>query len=327
MKNLAQVTYAAAAVLVVAATLAANQVAAEDYPTREVRIIVGYNAGSTTDQVARTIADKLSDRWNQPVIVDNRPGASGISGAEALVHSDADGYTFVFDGPPPFITNELLRSSLPYDPDMIIPVVPAARVYVHYAAAANVPADTMAEFAKLVTDNPGTYSYGATVGSSQNLVVEGWKRKDGLDLTFVPYTGSGQGVTDLLGGRLSLYGLGANTVEAHVKEGTLKLLGVSTPDRLPAFPDVSTLEEQGLENLNLISFFGFGALAGTPPDIIDTFAQAVSEIVNDPEFKSTTLTPYGFFAAGGTPQEFAEFLVQEHARYSELVELSGIKLD
>lgn len=325
LEKLSRATCAAAAAIVLA--VSGKPAQAEAFPEREVRIIVGYNPGSTTDLIARTIAQELSDRWGQPVIVDNRPGASGLSGAEALVHSEADGYTYLFDGPPPFLTNGLLRNRLPYDPADIQPVVAVTRAYVHYTVAGNVPADTMEEFESLVRTNPGLYTYGASNGSSQNLNIEGWKKRVGLDLIFVPYTGSGAAITDMLGGRLSLAGLGANAVVEHTKSGALKVLGVSTPERLESLPDVPTLDEQGFSELNIVSFLGIGTVAGSPAENIAEFARAITEIVNDPEFQQASMVPYGFYPAGGTPEEFVEFLATEHDRYAELVRLSGISLD
>ncbi|WP_108610566.1 tripartite tricarboxylate transporter substrate binding protein [Aminobacter sp. MSH1] len=319
-------------VLIATAFTIAGVVAASaiesDYPSQPVKMIVPFTAGSATDILARGLAEQLSERWKQPVLVDNRPGATGIVAAEATTKSAPDGYTILFDGATTFASNMYLYPSLPFDTEKDLePVTRVADLWLALVVRKSLPAENPKDFANLIGSGTGNYTYGTSgIGTSPNLVLEAYKVKTGARITHVPYKGSAETITDLLADRLDAMFVIVNSVATHVDAGSLKMIGYSGPQRLAAYPEVQTLREAGVPELDVGSFYGLAVPTGTPSNIIAKIAADAGNIVQSEQFQKKFLLPSGMKAVGDTPEQFKTFLVEARARMREFVKLSGIQL-
>jgi len=303
-----------------------RMVRAQAYPSRPVRIIVGFAAGGATDIQARLMGQWLADRLSQQFIVENRAGASGNIGTEAVAKASADGYTLLQIVTPHAI-NAALYSNLNFDfLRDIAPVVCAARLAYVVVVHPSVPAATIPEFIAYAKANPGKINYGsAGSGTPQNIAAELFKMMTGVDLVHVPYRGGAPATTDLVGGHLHVIFAPLSESIEHVKAGKLRALAVTTTSRLAVLPDVPTVAEF-VPGYEASGFAGIGVPRGTPADIIDMLNRELNAGLADAKIKAR-IVELGGTVAGGTPAEFAKILVEATEKWARVIKFAGIKAE
>jgi len=302
---------------------------AQDYPARPVRMVVGIATGGMTDIVARTMAQKLSERLGQPVVVENRAGAGGNIGTEAVVRAAPDGYTLLFAYPGPIVVNGSLYKSLSFDP--IRDLTPVSLLGSYPLVLAVGPAlpqvRTLTDFIEHARRNPGQLDY-ASAGnaSTAHLSMELFRREAGLELQHIPYKGSAPGLTDLLAGRVAVAFDSLTVVMPHHQAGRLRALAMSSQARSPAFPDIPGMAESGVKNVDVFGWFGVFAPAGTPRPIVDRLSRELTAIVKDPAVAKDLLSK-GLEPKGTTPEELGALVRRERDVWSRVVQQAGIKVD
>lgn len=293
---------------------------AQSWPDKPIRIIVPYTPGGASDITARLLAERMSTRFGQPVTVDNRAGASGIIGTEAVAKAAPDGHTLVFVASS-HVVNQALFPNLSYDPiKSFAPISQTANVQLVMVVPTSLGVNTVAEFVALAKSRPGALSYASSGnGSNPQFFAEMFKQAAGLDLTHVPYKGSTAAHADLLAGRTHLMFDALAAVTPHVKSGRLKLLAVAGPSRSGLLPDVPTVAEAGrLPGYGATSWGALLAPAGTPRAAIERLHQETVSILNSPEVKER-LGALGAEVVASTPQQLADLMQREEARYSRMV--------
>jgi tripartite-type tricarboxylate transporter receptor subunit TctC len=299
----------------------------QDYPSKPVRIIVPFPAGGTTDLIARAVGQKLSEEWKQPVLIDNRPGGGANIGAEIAAKSAPDGAT-LFVASTTHSINASLYAKLAYDPikdfaPITLMAVTASVLVVH----PSVPINDLKELIALLKQRPGGLNYAsAGNGSLPHLAGEMFKSMTGTNMVHIPYKGGPQAMNDLLGGQVSLTFATAPQAVPHIRAGKLKVLGVSTVQRIPALPDVPTMTEAGLAGFEASNFHGLVAPAGVAPAIVDKINAAVVRIVREPAM-SKYLSDQGADPVTTTPVEYAAKIREEVATWAKVVRSSGAKVD
>lgn len=325
MKFLAQLAVCCAALAACTATVAQTA-----FPTRTVRIVVPYPPGGPFDGIFRALGQELSDRWKQPVIVDNRPGANEGIGANHVAKSAPDGYTLLASSEAGIVLNGLLYSKLPYNPERDFAAISrVVQVPMVLFVPAAFPANTLREFvavAKSRTDKP--VSYGSSgLGGPGHLPLAMLAKENGLTMTHVPYKGAAPLVQDVLSGQVELGTLAASVVEPHIKAGKLKGLAVTASKRLTSLPQVPTFQEIGMTDVRSEFMVGLVAPAGTPEPVLNFISSAVREILFKPEFRAKYIDVFSFTPIGSTPAEFREYLVNDRLVQAERVRISGAQLD
>jgi tripartite-type tricarboxylate transporter receptor subunit TctC len=295
------------------------------FPSKPVRIVVPYTAGGGTDSVARGLASQLSELWKQPVLVENRPGAATVIGADAVAKSAPDGHTLLFSDSATFVINPHLSSKLPYDPHKdFAPISLVVRLAPVVAVSNVVPASNMREFVAYVKANPGKLTYASFGnGSYPHVVSEQLKRMAGIDLIHVPYKGSAAAITDMLGGQLSMLIVTLSVFEQHEKAGRLKVLAAATDKRLSLRPDLPTVAESGVPGYSVSVWFGLAAPGKTPDAILDRIHADVAGILADPAYRAKFVTGLSLEPGGLSRAQFAQLLREELGRWGELVRASG----
>jgi tripartite-type tricarboxylate transporter receptor subunit TctC len=301
---------------------------AQAYPNKSVRMIVGFPPGGGTDVVARVISQKLSEWYGQPIIVENRSGATGTIGADSMAKSAPDGYTLLMGHANSHAIAPNLMSRLPYDPLKDF----AAVSYVGYvpnvlAVHPSVPAKTVKELIALAKAQPGKLTYASSGnGSSQHLSGEMFKLLTGTDILHIPYKGSGDAIKDLLAGTVSMNFDTMPPVLAHIKDGRLRGVAISTPRRLPQLPEVPTFAEEGLTGFEILNWYGVMAPAATPADIVTKLNADINRAMKEPEVR-TRLEQVGTQLREMSPQQFTSFMRDELAKYGKLVKEANIRLE
>jgi tripartite-type tricarboxylate transporter receptor subunit TctC len=299
---------------------------ARNYPDRPVKLVVGYAPGGLPDTVARVVGQALGERWHQQPIVENRTGANGIVGAEVVVKAAPDGYTLLVTDNSTTAINPFLYKKLPYSSKDLAPVSMIARAPLYLAAHPSFPANTLQEMIALVKSKPGQFSYGSSgIGSTHHLCQESMDAALGLQITHVPYKGTGQSVPAVVGGQVQLVWSAYPSLAAFVKDGKLKLLAVNSLKRTPAAPNLPAVAEI-VPGFNFSPTIGVFAPAGTPKDIIMKIASDVAEAVKEPEVVKR-LGNLDIQPIGSTPEEYAADLRADDERYSKAVKISGAKVD
>lgn len=315
-------TIGIAALLAFSAALAHAQ---STYPTRPIRIIVPTSPGSAGDTFARVLAQPLSERLGQPVLVDTRPGGSTIIGTEMVAKAAPDGHVLLLALPALAITPSIYRT-LPYDAlrdfAAITQGISQPNLFVVHPS---VPARSAKELIALAKARPGDLIYASSgVGSSSQLTVELFLLMSGTRMLHVPYKGPGPGVIDLVAGRVAL--MAASTVSSitHVRSGRLRAIGVSTAKRVPGFPDIPTIAESGLPGYESVSWFGLAAPAATPKETIARLYQESVSILRAPAIQDQ-LAKDGSFVVAGTAAEFDAYIRSEMVKWARVVKSAGIK--
>jgi tripartite-type tricarboxylate transporter receptor subunit TctC len=311
-----------------AALLAATPVLAQQpYPGRPVTIVVPFSPGTGIDILARTLSERFNARWGVPVVVENRPGASGNIGAEAAAHSAPDGYTLLMTATS-FATNVALAKRLPYDPQgSFAPVALVATGTLALVVAPSSPAKTIREFVDLVRVKPGALNYASTGnGTVQHLTMELLKQALGIDLVHIPYKANAGAITDVAGGHVEAMITPLHTAGPLVKQNRLRMLAVLSAERSPVFPSVPTLKEEGFPDLEVEVWYAMLAPVGTPGAIVARLNAEITEILSSREVREA-LANQGLAPVGGPPERLAELLRTELARWPRVVARAGIKAD
>lgn len=297
------------------------------FPEKPIRIVVPYAPGGYTDIVARLVAGKMSDRLGQPVVVENKAGASTIVGAEFVAKSPADGYTLLMAVTTTLSTNPFMFRKLPYRTEDFTPVALTGLTPFILVAHPSVPAGNAKELVALAKAKPGSLNVATLgVGASTQLVMEMFKAAAGVDVKDVPYKGSGPASTDLLAGHVQLYFDGITTSMPRVRAGQLKAIGVTAETRSPAAPQVPTFAEQGLPQMVAYAWYGLMAPAGTPPGIVEKINKATNEALQMPDVRAQ-VDENGGTAPFFSPQQFGK-LIDDHTKvWEKIIKPLNIQLD
>ena len=298
------------------------------FPTKPIRIVLGFPAGGPLDQHARLLTDKLQSVLGQPLVVDYKPGAGGSVGAQDVMRSPADGYTLMLANTGVMVINPALYSKLPYN--TLKDFTPIARTAMQPLALLvnnKVPAKTLGEFTAYAKANPGRVNFGsAGNGGISHLVPEMYKNATGADLVHIPYKGSAPAFTDLIGGQVQFMAESIPQAAAYHKQGKVRALAVTSKERNPALPEVPTAIESGLKGFEVVGFYGFLAPAGLSKEVTAKLSNAFQQVMNLPEVKSR-MVEQGADPAFMGSEAFAKFLASETPRWAAAVKASGTKLD
>lgn len=299
---------------------------AETYPNRPVRIIVGFAAGGNFDIVARVIAERMAERLGQPVIVENRPGASSNIAAEAAIRSPADGYTVLLAGAVNAI-NATLYDKLNFNfAADIAPVAGAVQFPNVMTVSASFPAKSVPEFIAYAKANPGKINHGSSgVGTSQHLAGELFKAAAEVSFTHIPYRGAPQALTDLLSGQVHVLFDALPPTMPHIKSGAVRALAVTTPMRSEALPDTPAIAEF-LPGYEASGWNGFCVPKNTPAPVIETLNVAINESLRDPKVKAR-FADLGAMALGGSPNDFGKLIVRETEKWAQVIRAANIKVE
>jgi len=315
--------------LVIAAALVLTTTAeapAQTYPTKPIKAVVPFAAGSATDTVARVFAQKMGETLGQQIVVENRAGANGLIGAEAVAKAPPDGYTVLFGTNSTNAAAPALFKSVPYDLETAFaPVSFLASVPLIVAVNNDLPAKTLAELIALARKDPGAINF-AAASSSQRVSTEMLASMAGVKMTYVPYRSSPQAVTDLMTGQVQLFTADLAVTLPQVREGKIRGLAVTSRTRSPRIPELPTVEEAaGLQGYELIAWFGLFAPAGTPAPIIARLNEAAHKAAADPELRERLGTGLGMEIAPSTPDELAQRVKAETAKWTKAVADAGIE--
>ncbi|MBB5215637.1 Bug family tripartite tricarboxylate transporter substrate binding protein [Parapusillimonas granuli] len=269
---------------VIAACTTSISQATADYPTKPISLIVPLGAGGATDVVARVIAEKLSEKLGQPVVIENRPGAEGAMGVHAAAKAAPDGYTYVLGSSSTVAANYYLRKNLPFHPiNDLAPVSTALKDFFNVLVInPNIPANNLKEFIALAKASPGKYNYGAAT-SGAKICMESFKTMAGVDLQMINYKSSPQALNDLIGGRLDIICEPVATALPNIAAGRLKAIGVTSPERVENAPELPTVSESGLPDFSFSAWVAVFSPANTPQAAIDKFSSALAVVLKDPE--------------------------------------------
>lgn len=320
--------------LLIAATVGAFTLAqaqgsvTSGFPSKPIRIIVPFTPGGSTDILARSVGQELTKAWGQPVIVDNIPGAGGSVGADKAAKASADGYTLLMGHIGTLAVNPSLYPNLPYDPvKSFTPVAWVARVPNVLVVHPSVQATSVKELVALAKAKPGQLNYGSGGnGSAANLATEYFKLQTGASIVHIPYRGTAPAVTDLIGGQIQVLFTGAPAVLGQIKNGQLRALGVSSPQRMAALPDLPTVAELGYKGFEADQWYGVVAPAGTPRDVVLKLNAQINRSLDSVDLK-TRLTNEGAIATPTTPEAFGQLIVREIARWKPVIQSGRIKAE
>ena len=315
-----------AALLLLAAL--AGTCAAQSWPTRPVRLIVPFPAGSTPDIVGRTLGQKLADAWRQPVVVENRPGAGGNIGTAEAARALRDGYTLLIGSNGPVAVNQALYKDLGYSPAKDLkPISLLAAAPQILTAHPAVPAGDLKQLVEYARANPDRLSYGSVgAGSASHLTMELLKSQAKVSLVHVPYKGFPPMVQDLLSGQIQATFAIVPAVLPQIRSGRLKGLAVTSAKRTALAPDIPTVAEQGFPYFDATAWQGLLSPAGIPPDAFERIAAETQKAMRLPDVRQI-LESQGFEVIGSTPQEFAAFLRAETAKWTKIVQATGAKAE
>jgi tripartite-type tricarboxylate transporter receptor subunit TctC len=310
-----------------AAAAAAFNVAAQDFPSRPIRLIVPFPPGSASDVISRLVADRLSPVLGQPVVVDNRPGAGGNIGSELGARAPADGHTLTIATAALPISKHVFRK-LPFNPIAdFAPVTLMTITPLVLVATPSLPVDSVRELVDYAKKNPNKINFASSgPGTSHHLSGELFKTLAGVDIVHVPFKGSAPAHIDLIAGNVSIMFDNIVPVLPQIKAGKLKALAVTTRTRAPLLPNIPTMEESGFPQFEAVAWFGVLAPAGTPQPVVQRLNREIVKVLNSPDVKSR-LTEMGAQVAATTPAEFSRFLAAEVARWEPVVKRAKVVLD
>jgi tripartite-type tricarboxylate transporter receptor subunit TctC len=311
------------------ATLVAPKASAQAaYPSRNIKMIVPYPAGGTTDFLGRLVADQLKTGLGATVIVENKPGAGTTLGADQVAKSEADGYTLLMATSTTLAINKTLYRKLPYDPVKdFAPIALVAAVPFALIANPQIPAKTLSEFIAYAKSKPGLAYGSAGNGTPQHLGAEMLKTAAGIDIRHVPYRGSVPAMLDVIAGHIPFMVVDLQPALQQIREGKLTVLGVTTPKRVAAAPDIPTLAESGLAGFELVAWQGVVAPAGTPRPIVDSLASQIAKLLGDSATRDKLNTIAIEPLTGSTPDGFAAYIRTEVDRWAAIVRNSGAELE
>src|SRR5436853_2928255 len=301
---------------------------AQPFPSRAVKIVVPTTPGGATDALSRSIGARLSEIWGQPVVVENKPGATQIIGGEYVAKSPPDGYTLIVSDAATFIMNPILHKNLPYEGlRAFTPITLLVRFPWVVVVHPSMPANTSQELVAYARANPGKIAYGSFgTGSSGHISVDYMKKRLGIDLVHVPYKGAGPAVTDLLAGQIQMMMVTPLLVEPQARAGKLRLVAAATPNRIPRLPDLPTVAESGVPGYEAGTWFALAGPAGMPREVTYAIYGEVKKVLNEPAFRQKFEQQW-FEPVANTPEDFAAFLKTDYERWEKLIRLSGVKVE
>lgn len=306
---------------------AASADTAADFPQRPIKIVVNFPAGGTVDSLARIVGKKLSEKWGQPVTIDNRAGAGGNIGATVVYAADPDGYTLLASPPGPLSINQSLFKKLQYDPTKFVPITMLATMPNVITARADFPANSVKELITYAKANPGKVSYGSQGnGSTSHLSGQMLANMGGIDLMHVPYKGEGPALIDLVAGRVDLFVGNISAVVKLRQEKKVKFLGVASTRRTPVASDVPTAVEAGLPGFEASAWFALVAPPGTPNAIAQKIHGAVVEALKMPDVQQKVLA-FGGEVVGNSPNELSDFMASERIRWKRVIDTANVTVD
>jgi len=313
--------------ILIAGALFSQSVAFAQYPARPVHVVVPYPAGGAVDAFARVLSQKLSELWGQQVIVDNRPGASTMIGADQVAKSSPDGYTLLLTAELTLVTVPYLHEKIPYDPlKDFAPITALVSATQALVVNPSLPVNAVKDLLALAKAKPGELSYGSFgIGSTGHLNMEMLQAMTGVRFNHIPYNGAGPAMNDVIGGHIGFMFAALSIVKGNVKAGKFRMIGVGSDHRSKEFPDVPTISESGVPGFEAKSWFGLVAPAGTPPDIIKKLNQDVTKVISYPAFAGEYLVAQGLEPILGTPEQFATFIRAESVKLGKIVKDAGIK--
>ncbi len=301
--------------------------AAAAYPEKPIRLVVPLVAGGPTDMLARLIAQPLSGRLGQQVIVDNRPGAGGNIGAEMVAKAPADGYTLFMGTSGPLSINVSLYQHIGYDPLRdFAPVILAASAPFVIIANNGLAANNVKELIALAKAKPGQLNFGSVPGNASHLATELFKMMAGIDMVLVPYKGAAPATTDTIAGQIQLSWASTPGSVTFVKSGKLKAIGVTSVKRIGPLPDVATVAESGLPGYEASVWYGVAAPARTPAGVVTKLNTEIAQVLGD-RANRDKIAVSDFEPTTSTPEEFAKFIRSEHAKWAKVVKASGARAD
>ncbi|MGQ0651935.1 MAG: Bug family tripartite tricarboxylate transporter substrate binding protein [Betaproteobacteria bacterium] len=313
--------------ILLAVLLVVSNACAQEWPTRPVRIIVPFPPGGSADLMPRAVQEELSKKWGQPVIVENRPGAAGNIGAEAVFRAEPDGYTLLSAPPPPLVINRLLYPKLAYDSTQFVPATVIGAIPNVLLVHPRVPANSVVELINFVKANPGKLNYASQGnGTTSHLTAELFKSMaGGLQIAHIPYKGTAPALTDLLGGQVDMMCDNLGVSLPHVRSGKLKALAVASARRMKGMPEVPALAET-LPGFESVAWFGIVAPPKTPMAIAQKISLFTSEALKNPEVQKR-LADLSAEPMGLTPEETAAYMKRETERWAAVIKTAGVKLD
>jgi tripartite-type tricarboxylate transporter receptor subunit TctC len=301
---------------------------AQGYPAKPIRLIVPYAAGGTSDILARQIGPKLTEAWNQPVVVENKTGANGNVGADFVAKSAPDGYTLLLTDVGGLVISASVYPQLPFNPSKdFSPVVMVAYSPHVLAVHPSVKATNVKELIALAKANPGKLNFAVSgIGGAPQLAGIEFAQRTGVQWTYIPYKGGSDAVAGVAGGQAEVLFNGMLATWPSVQGGRLRALAISSPQRLAAAPDTPTVAEQGLPGFETGSFQGIVGPAGIPKDIVARLNGELVRVLNTADMKER-LAKLGTEVRGGTPESFGSWLTNEQAKWAKVVRESGVKFD
>lgn len=298
-----------------------------DFPSKAIKIVVPFAPGGAADTTARLLSEPLAKKLGQPVIVENKPGGGATVGASYVVNATADGYTLLYTTPGPQITNPYLMAKLPYDPDRdLVPVTRLSWFPNVLVINPKLPINSVAELIAYARKNPGKVNFGsAGIGASSHLAGELFKAEAKVDITHVPYKGTGQAVQDLVAGNLQMVIDSLSVYLPYIKSGQVRAIGIAMPQRSPLLPDVPPIADQ-LKGFDATAVNYLSAPAGTPAPVINKLNQAIVEIMADPALQERMIG-MGMIPKTSTPEEMAREVKAEQIKWKKVIQDSGAKPD
>jgi len=294
--------------------------AQSNFPNRTITITVGFAPGGGTDLAARIVARKLSENVGQTVVVENRSGAGGNIAAQQIATAAPDGYTIHLSSVGPLTVSPAMYKELPYDVKRDIAPLTMGMVFPNvFVVHPSVPAKNLAELVALAKAKPGELTYASSgVGGASHLAGELLKQRAGIDMVHIPYKGGGPAMTDMLGGRVTMYPAVPSTALPHIQSGKLRPIAVTGPRRLPQLPDVPTVAESGYPGFEAMNWYAFVAPAKTPPEILDWWNRELVKVLQDPAVKDD-LAKHGLDPTPGSREELARYIDAETQKWGKVV--------
>jgi tripartite-type tricarboxylate transporter receptor subunit TctC len=314
-------------VVAVAVLISFSAAGAQTWPSKPIKLVVPFAPGGANDIVARLLQPSLEKALGQPIVVENRPGASGVTGTDAVAKSAPDGHTLGV-ALATHSVNPAVNPKMPYDTEKdLSPIILIGKNPLMFVVNANVPAKTLAEFAALAKANPDKYNYATPGAASQaHLIISQWSNLAGVRIQHVPYRGGAPAILSTVSGETQFSVMSSLVSAAHIEAGKLRALAVGSLTRDPKFPDVPTVVESGYPGIEAVTWVGMFAPAGTPRPIIDRLNAEINRIIREPEIKAK-LDQQGIVAGGGTPEEFAALISAEIKRWTAVARANNISLE
>ena len=308
------------------AALFAAAAAAQDYPTKPIRIIVGYTTGGGNDLIARLIAPKMSEGLGQPIIIENRPGAQAIIAAELVAKAPPDGYALLMGPTGPMAMNPATYSKLPYSPTRdFAPVSMIGQFPLFLCVSASLPVRSVNELVEYAKARPNNVNYASSAAAFQ-LATELFKQRTGTNFAQIPYKGSGDSANAVISGQVTMTIADPPPITGALKGGTLRALAITAPQRHPAYPDVPTMAEAGIPDMEVALWMALFVPTGTPAPVVKRLNEEVARVVRLPDVRER-LIGLGVDPVGGTPEELARVLARDLEKWTAVAKAANIRSD